>query len=238
MKCFLLLSLLSLVCKREKQRTDLASPQRVLLGMLPLKLWREVLGFCPFEEYALLIGMQWEPKDEAGAAMGAIHGMPWSSIERWAMAGQEDWDMADQEDWDVEFWGIEWDFQDEEEEPNTHVWCSQPPSREFYFLLKQSLLEMRLCRAFPSAFMGGLWIASRGLQAPCIRKLRLGSPPLSSFLLSLLSAFLSLSLFFSLSFLFSLFSLLPTAASLPPRARVTFVWFFRLFFGCVQLQST
>ena len=32
--------------------------QRVLLWMLPVEMWREVLGFCPFNEYVRLMGLR------------------------------------------------------------------------------------------------------------------------------------------------------------------------------------
>lgn len=63
-------------------------------------------------------------------------------------------------------------------------WRSRPPSREFYHLLKLSLLEMRFDRLLPSASLGGMWLASRGPEARIIRKLYLGgffSVVLSSF---------------------------------------------------------
>ena len=47
-------------------------------------------------------------------------------------------------------------------------------SREFYFLLKQSLLELRFDCVLPSPGLGGLWMASRDVQATCTHILHLG----------------------------------------------------------------
>ena len=47
-------------------------------------------------------------------------------------------------------------------------------SREFYSILKDSLLEMRFCVMLPSAWLGGMWEATRSPAARCVRKLRLG----------------------------------------------------------------
>lgn len=52
-----------------------------------------------------------------------------------------------------------------------------PVSREFYYLLKQSLLELRFPALTPSPALGGLWMASRDLQASQPRVLHLGSSP-------------------------------------------------------------
>ena len=41
--------------------------------------------------------------------------------------------------------------------------------REFYFLLEQSLLELRFDTLFPSLALGGLWMASRDTQATFTR---------------------------------------------------------------------
>ena len=51
---------------------------------------------------------------------------------------------------------------------------SKPASREFYFLLKQSLLELHFLKMFPSPALGGLWMASRDVQATYARVLFLG----------------------------------------------------------------
>lgn len=62
---------------------------------------------------------------------------------------------------------------------------ARPASREFYLLLKHSLLEMRFRATLPSACLGGLWIASRTPQASPVRELWFGalvalfSPPSS-----------------------------------------------------------
>ena len=56
----------------------------------------------------------------------------------------------------------------------TVKWRSQPASRELYFVLKHSLLEMRFHTMLPSASLGGLWLASRGPESRFVRKLRLG----------------------------------------------------------------
>ena len=45
--------------------------------------------------------------------------------------------------------------------------------REFYFLLEQSLLELRIDTLFPSPALGGLWMASRDMQATFTRVLHL-----------------------------------------------------------------
>ena len=50
----------------------------------------------------------------------------------------------------------------------------KPAAREFYFLLKQSLQELRFCRMLPSPALGGLWMASRDVLASHIRVLHLG----------------------------------------------------------------
>ena len=50
----------------------------------------------------------------------------------------------------------------------------KPASREFYYLLKQSLLELRFGSALPSPALGGLWMASRDVLASLPRVLRLG----------------------------------------------------------------
>ena len=92
--------------------------QSVLLWMLPVEMWQEVLGCCPFDEYARLAGLR----------------------------------------------RVEYSLQ----------WHSQPASREFYHLLKLSLLEMRFHAMLPSPSLGGLWLASRGEEARFIRNLRLG----------------------------------------------------------------
>lgn len=55
------------------------------------------------------------------------------------------------------------------------VWRSAPASREFYLLLKQAQLEMRLHGVLPSACMGGLWMASRAGGASQVRSLKLGA---------------------------------------------------------------
>ena len=81
--------------------------QRHLLWMLPIEAWQEVLGFCPFDEYARMT-------------------------------------------------------------------TSMLASREFYFLLKQSLLELRFGSMLPSPALGGLWMASRDMLATYPRVLLLG----------------------------------------------------------------
>ena len=105
-----------------------AYTQKLLLWMLPAEVWQEVLGFCPFDEYARLVGMR-----------SVEEGSTWISYTDLRLR-----------------------------------WASQPPSREFYHLLKLSLLEMRFHTMLPSPSLGGLWLASRGLEARFIRKLRLG----------------------------------------------------------------
>lgn len=50
----------------------------------------------------------------------------------------------------------------------------RPASREFYFLLKQSLLELRFGSMLPSPALGGLWMASRDVMATRTRVLHLG----------------------------------------------------------------
>lgn len=47
-------------------------------------------------------------------------------------------------------------------------------SREFYFLLKQSLLELCFGSVLPSPALGGLWMASRHSLASYTRVLHLG----------------------------------------------------------------
>ena len=47
-------------------------------------------------------------------------------------------------------------------------------SWEFYFLFKQSLLELRFDTLFPSPALRGLWMASRDMQATFTRVLHLG----------------------------------------------------------------
>lgn len=103
--------------------------QRVLLWVLPVEAWREVLGFCPFEEYAHLVGLRRSAT------------------------------------WTVQ-------------------WRSQPASREFYHLLKLSLLEMRFHTMLPSASLGGRWLASRGPEGKLMSKMRLGGWLVLSCLLS------------------------------------------------------
>ena len=93
--------------------------------MLPAEVWQEVLGFCPFEEYARLVGIC-----SSGGGEGRRVLLQWGD--------------------------------------------SAPVSREFYLLLKLSLLEMRFHTMLPSASLGGLWMASRGLEAKPVHKLRLG----------------------------------------------------------------
>ena len=44
----------------------------------------------------------------------------------------------------------------------------------FYYLFKQSLLELRIDTLFPSPALGGLWMASRDMQATFTRVLHLG----------------------------------------------------------------
>ena len=56
----------------------------------------------------------------------------------------------------------------------TRMATGKPASREFYFLLKQSLLELRFGRILPSPALGGLWIASRDALASHTRVLHLG----------------------------------------------------------------
>ena len=84
--------------------------QRHLLRMLPLEVWQEVLGFCPFEEYARMT---------AGSKLA---------------------------------------------------------SREFYFVLKQSLLELSFedDDVLRSPALCGLWMASRVVEATYPRVLHLG----------------------------------------------------------------
>ena len=72
-----------------------------------MEVWQEVLGFCPFEEYARMT-------------------------------------------------------------------TSKPASRELYFLLKQSLLELHFGSMLPSPALGGLWMASRDVLATDPRVLNLG----------------------------------------------------------------
>jgi len=52
---------------------------------------------------------------------------------------------------------------------------SMLPSREFYFVLKQSLLELHFGSMLPSPALGGLWMASRHPMASRVRVLCLGS---------------------------------------------------------------
>lgn len=100
--------------------------QRVLLWMLPLEVWQQVLGFCPFEEYARLVGLR-------GGGDKGERSLCW--------------------------------------------WSSRTASREFYLVLKHSLLEMRFDRVLPSAWLGGLWQASRTWEGKHIKTLRLGELP-------------------------------------------------------------
>lgn len=53
--------------------------------------------------------------------------------------------------------------------------AGKPASREFYFVLKQSLLELRFSRQLPSPALGGLWMASRDPLAASTRVLHLGA---------------------------------------------------------------
>ena len=78
-----------------------------MLWVLPLEVWQQVLGFCPFDEYARLTA-------------GGI------------------------------------------------------TSREFYYLLKQSLLDLRFGTKLPAPAVGGLWMASRDVLATHVRVLCLG----------------------------------------------------------------
>ena len=119
-----------------------------MLEILPVEVWQEVLGFCPFEEYVRLAGFQSDPEEEESFSV--------VQLER-----EEPWEEELEEEGAGE----------EEEEPGK---CRAAPSREFYFLLKVSLLEMRFSGMLPSALLGGLWAASRGLDGRYIRKLRLG----------------------------------------------------------------
>ena len=59
-----------------------------------------------------------------------------------------------------------------------------PSNREFYHLLKQSLLELHFGSMLPSPALGGLWMASRHPEAARPRILHLGSRflPLCPFL--------------------------------------------------------
>ena len=109
--------------------------------MLPVEVWQEVLGFCPFDVYTWLIGLR----------RAAVRWRP--SVE----------------------------------------WLARPASREFYHLLKLSLLEMTFRDLLPSASLGGLWLASRGEEAKCIRKLRLSG--VSPFRLSFVQLFAHFFLF-------------------------------------------
>ena len=59
----------------------------------------------------------------------------------------------------------------------TVKWRAQPASRELYFVLKHSLLEMCFDRVLPSAWLGGLWQASRTWEGKHIKTLRLGELP-------------------------------------------------------------
>lgn len=61
---------------------------------------------------------------------------------------------------------------------------TKPASREFYYLLKQSLLELRFGSMLPSSALGVLWMASRDLLASHPRVLLLGlfvSSPMAFF---------------------------------------------------------
>lgn len=95
--------------------------------MLPVEMWREVLGFCPFDDYLQLVGLR--------------------RVERETLWGRCQ---------------------------SVLQWHSRTSSREFYFLLKLSMLEMRFHKVLPSASLGGLWVVSRDPETRYIRKLRLG----------------------------------------------------------------
>ena len=71
-------------------------------------------------------------------------------------------------------------------EEHARVMEKKPASREFYFLLKQSLLELRFGSMLPSSALGVLWMASRDLLASHPRVLLLGlfvSSPMAFFFL-------------------------------------------------------